>query len=676
MASSIRTTILVQSILTIVLAMVLVVAMVSVALWKLGTNQANERLQRVAQVMDRSFASTADALRASALRVTGDKDLSSKSNFLQENAGKPDMATMMGQERAGLAVRAGRAMAAAGVTMASLYAADGRLICASLAQDKGLSLYVPVEGRADAFLGVVLAAGQEPQPGDWKATALPKPLVAAHAGPLPTAANSRLIADQDGWRVEALAPVLVEALNPTTFAMEMAQRGALAFGQRLDQGFLEVESARLGVHVNLYVANNLSAGTVGDFVPERLPGATSSAPTEGLDLAALTLSTANAGTEACFVAIAPMRAGGNDAGGLALLVSQKDMRQGLRWVVILTVAAGAIAAVAALLVSLMMSRRITGPLANTVSVLRAMASGEASRRLPETGQRELVELARAVNSTVDGLQRTLDRTVSIAGALTTDASQLDASAGSAAEASEHIAAGAAATAGQATQVSQAVQAVAAAANEMTASIQEIARNSSSASQVANEAVEAAKQADGAVGRLGGASQDIGQVIKTISTIAGQTNLLALNATIEAARAGEAGRGFAVVASEVKMLARQTAEAAEDVAARIHALQHESTEAVQSISRISTVISRINDIQSSVAAAVEEQAATTAEITRSASGASDGAGQIATAVAAIAEAAEVGKTSVTQTRTAASHLLQLAGDLRQSAGAGDTGTPCA
>jgi methyl-accepting chemotaxis protein len=105
------------------------------------------------------------------------------------------------------------------------------------------------------------------------------------------------------------------------------------------------------------------------------------------------------------------------------------------------------------------------------------------------------------------------------------------------------------------------------------------------------------------------------VIKVITSIAQQTNLLALNATIEAARAGEAGKGFAVVANEVKELAKQTAKATEDISRKIEAIQGDTKGAVEAIAQIGKIINQINDIQNTIASAVEEQTATTSEISR-------------------------------------------------------------
>jgi methyl-accepting chemotaxis protein len=105
------------------------------------------------------------------------------------------------------------------------------------------------------------------------------------------------------------------------------------------------------------------------------------------------------------------------------------------------------------------------------------------------------------------------------------------------------------------------------------------------------------------------------VVRLITAIAEQTNLLALNATIEAARAGDMGKGFAVVAGEVKDLARQTAQATEQITARIAAIQDSSTAAAAAIGEIANVITRIGDYTTTIASAVEEQPATTAEVSR-------------------------------------------------------------
>ncbi len=128
------------------------------------------------------------------------------------------------------------------------------------------------------------------------------------------------------------------------------------------------------------------------------------------------------------------------------------------------------------------------------------------------------------------------------------------------------------------QVSKNVQTVSTSAEEMSASIKEIAKNAGEAAKIATAAVKVAENTNVTVNKLGESSTEIGNVIKTITSIAQQTNLLALNATIEAARAGEAGKGFAVVANEVKELAKETARATEDIGQKIEAIQTGTKEA--------------------------------------------------------------------------------------------------
>lgn len=169
------------------------------------------------------------------------------------------------------------------------------------------------------------------------------------------------------------------------------------------------------------------------------------------------------------------------------------------------------------------------------------------------------------------------------------------------------------TGGIAEQTVQSVQSVAAAIEEMTASVQEISRNMSVSHEASQGIVADALQSADASGKLHQATEAIEGVVGLIRKIAGQVNLLALNATIEAARAGEAGRGFAVVAAEVKTLATQTAQATEDISARIADMQHASELVGESIEKIKGSAEDVNRAVSGVAASIEEQTAVNQEI---------------------------------------------------------------
>jgi len=213
------------------------------------------------------------------------------------------------------------------------------------------------------------------------------------------------------------------------------------------------------------------------------------------------------------------------------------------------------------------------------------------------------------------------------------------------------------------QVSKNVTTVSTAAEEMGASIKEIAKSANEAAKIATSAVRVADKTNAAVAKLGESSAEIGNVIKVITSIAQQTNLLALNATIEAARAGEAGKGFAVVANEVKELAKQTAKATEDISRKIEAIQGDTKSSVEAIAQIGKIINQINDIQNTIASAVEEQTATTGEISRNVTEAAQGSNEIAQSITGVAQAARSTTEGASNTKSSADELSRVALDLQ-------------
>lgn len=249
------------------------------------------------------------------------------------------------------------------------------------------------------------------------------------------------------------------------------------------------------------------------------------------------------------------------------------------------------------------------------TVLKELAHGRLNQQVPISGSDPLGQMGDDLRRTLESLQETLQTVMSNAETLTGTSTTLTGMSGTLLEGAERTSRDIASLAERASSSSHSVQVLAAATEEMGASIREIANSSLSAAKVAEQAVAVARDANTRIQRLGKSSDEIGNMLKVITSIAQQTNLLALNATIEAARAGEAGKGFAVVANEVKELAKGTAKATEDIGCTIQSIQADIQGAVSSITQISQIVYQIHELQNTIAGAVEEQTATTNEMAR-------------------------------------------------------------
>ncbi|RLV51183.1 methyl-accepting chemotaxis protein [Nocardioides mangrovicus] len=314
--------------------------------------------------------------------------------------------------------------------------------------------------------------------------------------------------------------------------------------------------------------------------------------------------------------------------------------------------------------ALLVASRILRDVVSVRRALDALAAGDLTVTTEAASRDEIGHMARAYETARSSMAEIVGTVAASAEAVAAASEELTASAQQIAGGAEATSAQAGVVAGAADRVSRNVTTVAAGAEQMDASIREIALSTNEAARVAADAVGVAASTNASVAKLGVSSVEIGNVVKVITSIAEQTNLLALNATIEAARAGEAGKGFAVVANEVKELAQETARATEDIAQRVETIQSDTTSAVSAIEEISTIISSINDYQLTIASAVEEQTATTREMSRNVAEASGTSGEIAESIAGVADAAGETSQSVVQTRSAIDELARMSSALRE------------
>ncbi|MEM7337057.1 MAG: methyl-accepting chemotaxis protein [Actinomycetota bacterium] len=201
----------------------------------------------------------------------------------------------------------------------------------------------------------------------------------------------------------------------------------------------------------------------------------------------------------------------------------------------------------------------------------------------------------------------------------------------------------------------------------TQSIDQVEHHANQASSVAMTAAQKTKATNATVAKLGDSSEEIGQVIEVITSIAKQTNLLALNATIEAARAGESGKGFAVVANEVKELAKQTSAATDQIAAKVLAIQNDTGESVAAIEDITTVIDEIAEIQALIADAVGQQTATTSAIDDSVRSAITSTESLGSTFELLSQTSAKATSEVEATQSATVGLREVTSDLRSLVG---------
>jgi len=313
-----------------------------------------------------------------------------------------------------------------------------------------------------------------------------------------------------------------------------------------------------------------------------------------------------------------------------------------------------ISIIVAVLIILFIANSILKPLNEVVTNLKDAAEGDGdlTTRIEVASKDEVGDLADSFNVFIGKIQNIIKEVAQNSNDLTASAENLAGISIGMNKASDHTSAISTKVASSSEEMkdniasvaqvldttSNSINTVAAAADEMSATINEIASNTGNASQITQNAVTRAGEVTEQMNELGDSASQINQVIGTISDISAQVNLLALNATIEAARAGDAGKGFAVVANEIKDLARQTADATDEIRSKIEGIQTSTENSISGIKNITDIVNETNDIVITIASAIEEQSAATQEIAGNISHVSSGVGEVNSSMSNTADVA--------------------------------------
>lgn len=430
--------------------------------------------------------------------------------------------------------------------------------------------------------------------------------------------------------IKTMAPIYANFFNEETEKVEPVQVGFAVAEERLSESFVQQLDRITGMKMNLIVNDSFS---VGDFSAYKSVSISDIPPSVdkvwSVTDQQFYFNDVDIDSQTYFQGLLPVYSENKFIGGFIILQSDEIVRANTWQMVIMIGIVALVCMILVIPVAFIAAGTLVKPLINIVEKLQDIAEGEGdlTNRLKVKSQDEIGQVARWFNSFIDKIHTLVSDVAENANELNDSSTTLE-------QISRTMAKGAEQTADNSNSVSTAVEKmstslssvaaameqaagnmgmVASATEEMSSTINEISKNTVSAKEITEDVVSKTNQASGQIQELGNAADDIGHVVAVITDISDQVSLLALNATIEAARAGEAGKGFAVVANEIKDLATQTASATNDIKEKIEKIRMSTGKTVGQIGDISDVVNKVNEIVLIIASAVEEQSATTQNI---------------------------------------------------------------
>ncbi len=541
----------------------------------------------------------------------------------------------------------------AGIQKAALYDMKGDLIAFSIMDSQG-NRHVSIHNKK-TIESALLKPGEQLNYELWKKQDSSVDMEANFGKAIPSEEIIRFEKINNAICLVSYTPVMGEEYNVKTEQMEPKQFAFITASQKLDDHFVHMLSRLSGTKINIFTKEGLSVGNLREYEKYDLLQFGKADEEWNLTNQKILLNDVAINDKNYFQGVSPIYSGPECIAAIASLqpkdISKANTRQMIKMLILVFLSCTLIV----LPVTLFFSNSMVRPISRVVTGLKDVAEGEGdlTARLEVKSMDEVGELAYWFNTFMEKLHgimkkiagnaETLNEASSKLSALSEKVSdgaeQMSMKVNTVASSGEEMSSNMESVAATMEQASMNIGIVASSAEEMTSTINEIARNSEKARNTTGEAVSRAQNVSNKVDELGLAAREVGKVTEAITEISEQTNLLALNATIEAARAGEAGKGFAVVANEIKDLARQTAEATQEIKEQIAGIQNSASGTISEIGQILKVINDIDEIVSIITASVEEQSVTTGEI----------AGNVAQASQGIQEVSEnVSQSSVVST----------------------------
>ncbi len=265
MRLNIKTKILLNGVLSVVISIMLVTVIIFFLLWEQSEKRARQEIRHAVKVISLHIREMESAMKETAVRISNNQEYANKANFIQENAGNKSLAEMLDGERRELAISLYEVAMTSRIPMLVLYDAAGERMCAvSLESHQARLSYLSDHDQRHLWEAVV-PPGVPPRTEQWQKKPGLQQTLSKYRLPLPISPNMSIEEQENHLRVTAVSPLRVHILNPATLKQELVQNGLVQVSRHLDDSFIRSLSDLTDKQINLFLGTNLNVGTLGSY---------------------------------------------------------------------------------------------------------------------------------------------------------------------------------------------------------------------------------------------------------------------------------------------------------------------------------------------------------------------------------------------------------------------------